>query len=535
MRRMFENRSEAREIGRRAQEHVREHFSAGKAVDRMEARLREVCPNSSAGHVPVRAPSASPIRFLWIGTQPTAEGLHLLLSCYCAVFEAQDKVALTVASAKPESDEPVRRAAEAFGKLIGRPILFTAFARTRGEREAILRAADAFVFPSSVDEVSGFCREAAELGVPLIASEASIPATLREERYALGISCLKSRAGSGPERRLVCKPFPNVLGGQLRWLFMNAAAARSMGLRAAQKLRDRSAAEESSPIPWFSADSKKPAPAGYERRPLHPTVEGGGPAGALNWELRRANGEFLAVTAGQAVPAVDALKALLSDPQAVLFARSSTQGAFLLLRVRKALAFTEFEPFFDGITCLLEFARAVRAQGGLVLQEGEVSCPIVSKMELAENHCAVGRFPEAITLLREVLERRPDYPAALVLLARLLRDQNGPCEEREAEELLWRLLALQPLHVPGRILLGELAFQKGEAEGALEHFDLASKVEPANPGVWNDLGVVLAGRGETQEALECFERALSLGGENLDAAENREALLQLRAEEGASR
>ncbi|OPX74350.1 MAG: lipoprotein NlpI [Methanosaeta sp. PtaB.Bin005] len=55
---------------------------------------------------------------------------------------------------------------------------------------------------------------------------------------------------------------------------------------------------------------------------------------------------------------------------------------------------------------------------------------------------------------------------------------------------------------------------------------MATKLDPLNPGAWNNEGVVLREQGKYQEALECFDKALLLDPNNQAAQTNRNNTLQ---------
>ncbi|NYT08802.1 MAG: tetratricopeptide repeat protein [Methanosarcinales archaeon] len=55
---------------------------------------------------------------------------------------------------------------------------------------------------------------------------------------------------------------------------------------------------------------------------------------------------------------------------------------------------------------------------------------------------------------------------------------------------------------------------------------MATKLDPLNPGAWNNEGVVLRELGKYQEALERFDKALLLDPNNQAAQTNRNNTLQ---------
>ena len=80
----------------------------------------------------------------------------------------------------------------------------------------------------------------------------------------------------------------------------------------------------------------------------------------------------------------------------------------------------------------------------------------------------------------------------------------------QAEVVYREILEAQPQHFDALQLLATLKLQQGNAIGALELFDLALQINPYDPGMLNNIGIALLELKRTEQALDYFDRALSL-------------------------
>src|SRR5690348_7648947 len=75
----------------------------------------------------------------------------------------------------------------------------------------------------------------------------------------------------------------------------------------------------------------------------------------------------------------------------------------------------------------------------------------------------------------------------------------------------------------------ESALARGDLNAAASAFRKAIAQRSGNPHVYNNLGVILAQRGELDEAIPLFRKALALDGRVADARTNLIAALNARA------
>ncbi|MCP4644294.1 MAG: tetratricopeptide repeat protein, partial [bacterium] len=162
------------------------------------------------------------------------------------------------------------------------------------------------------------------------------------------------------------------------------------------------------------------------------------------------------------------------------------------------------------------------------LEAAGVTAPHVT-MNLGMVACRQGRLAEARERLEAVLEAVPHHVIARLCMARVLDRAEGAEAARSEYQ---RAIAIAPkLEEPNKLLnalelrtKGERLYGAGEAGGALEAFIRALGLDPEDPILRNDAGVVLAGMGEPARARTFFEQALKLAPDLTEAHDNLVAL-----------
>ncbi len=65
---------------------------------------------------------------------------------------------------------------------------------------------------------------------------------------------------------------------------------------------------------------------------------------------------------------------------------------------------------------------------------------------------------------------------------------------------------------------GSSLVEDGKYEEALECFETALSINPNDPDIWNKKGIVLRSMGRYDEAIECFNKSLEISPRDLDAS-----------------
>ena len=133
-----------------------------------------------------------------------------------------------------------------------------------------------------------------------------------------------------------------------------------------------------------------------------------------------------------------------------------------------------------------------------------------------------GRFLEAQLTCQRALEARPDDPELLHLMASICLNAK---QFDHAVEWASRAIRREP-KPPYLTTLGTALLKGGRQEEALQVFDKAVQLKPADAGLWRQLGDGLVDIGRSAEALLCFRRAVELGPDQGDAAYKAGVLLK---------
>jgi tetratricopeptide (TPR) repeat protein len=130
--------------------------------------------------------------------------------------------------------------------------------------------------------------------------------------------------------------------------------------------------------------------------------------------------------------------------------------------------------------------------------------------QLADVYRKRGRIDEALAMLREHLEARPNYVSGLIVLGRCLLDQHNDAEARETFE---RVIAVDREHIIALKALGEIGERTGDAGAARQWYQRLLEVDPMNDEAEAALGrlpVVVAAPAPVAPAPESAAALLSL-------------------------
>lgn len=136
-----------------------------------------------------------------------------------------------------------------------------------------------------------------------------------------------------------------------------------------------------------------------------------------------------------------------------------------------------------------------------------------------------GRFGEAEALLRELLEARPDHPAALHYSG-LLQYQTGRPDDAVAT--IERALELDPGMGGAWNNLGNIHKRQGRPDRACDCYHAAIQASPGDPDPWCNMGVLLRDSGDTEKAVGALEHALELDPQHSESWHNL-AICHMRA------
>ena len=198
-------------------------------------------------------------------------------------------------------------------------------------------------------------------------------------------------------------------------------------------------------------------------------------------------------------------------------ARDSLQSAEVwLLKAREAA--TSMAPSVQG--------PIFRALGDLYMQRKIPTLAIVNyeqakgidaadldtKMALGDAYYRAGRYNEALTEYKDVVDADPNYAQGYLKLGNLyyLASQTDPQRVIQAIEVLEKLLTIEPQNLEGKALLAQALFRTGRAaekQRAKELLDEIEKTGTFPPAAWRVRGVMQYESGEFQNALNSFARS----------------------------
>ena len=133
-----------------------------------------------------------------------------------------------------------------------------------------------------------------------------------------------------------------------------------------------------------------------------------------------------------------------------------------------------------------------------------------------------GNLAAAEIAYKDVLNGDSQQPNALFMLGILFSDKG---RFDQAEDMLNRLLQLQPNHAMALHSLGRLRQQQENHSAAVDLFAQAAQARPGFAPILNDWAVSLTRLGQRQPALDLLDQALSLDNDYAVAHDNRGLVL----------
>lgn len=127
----------------------------------------------------------------------------------------------------------------------------------------------------------------------------------------------------------------------------------------------------------------------------------------------------------------------------------------------------------------------------------------------ARSMAAAGKGKEAADMLLEASKKLESGGAFLEELGRTLEELNQP---GAAVKVYRRALLAEPNLFITHARLGTLYFNQGQVSAAIFHMEKAHGIDPDDPGVLNNLGLMYQANGEFDRAIDTLKLALEKGG-----------------------
>lgn len=126
-----------------------------------------------------------------------------------------------------------------------------------------------------------------------------------------------------------------------------------------------------------------------------------------------------------------------------------------------------------------------------------------------------GKWDDAITAYRKILEQYPKEPQVHYRIARILLDQySAPEVTEKAKGELQQELAINPDSSAAEFILGEIARRAADWNTAVTHFQRAAELDAGFSEAYLASGMSLAGAGKFVEAIPALEKYVKMQPED---------------------
>jgi tetratricopeptide (TPR) repeat protein len=126
-----------------------------------------------------------------------------------------------------------------------------------------------------------------------------------------------------------------------------------------------------------------------------------------------------------------------------------------------------------------------------------------------------GKWNDAISAYRAILQQYPKEPEVHYRIARILLDQSAtPDATEKAKGELEEELAVNPKNAAAEFILGEIARRAADWDVAVKHFERASELDAGFSEAYLAKGMSLAGAGKFPEAIPPLEKYVKMQPED---------------------
>ena len=117
----------------------------------------------------------------------------------------------------------------------------------------------------------------------------------------------------------------------------------------------------------------------------------------------------------------------------------------------------------------------------------------------------------------DMTPKKPTQTAAVARMIELAIQHHKSGNLAQAERMYRQALEREPANSDVLYFLGAIEYQTGKYAAAEDHLRRAIRIHAAAPAYHNGLGLVLQGLGRFDEAVNCFEAALKVNPQFVEA------------------
>ena len=172
------------------------------------------------------------------------------------------------------------------------------------------------------------------------------------------------------------------------------------------------------------------------------------------------------------------------------------------------------------------YAEALSRYQALLPSLTDEQKPSVMRM-IARAEYGAGDIGKSIQSLEQIVTTHPDDVETTQLLIQLLMQEG---REKDAQVYMAKLPAGEKVDADTMLNLGISAFNAGNTDEALQHFNKVVQAYPSNVEAYYNRGMVLLGQGESAGAIADFEKLLELSPDHPKASEVNEFLAYLKSQ-----
>ena len=143
--------------------------------------------------------------------------------------------------------------------------------------------------------------------------------------------------------------------------------------------------------------------------------------------------------------------------------------------------------------------------------ESKVPSSFQARKLQAESLESQGKYDEAISIYRKILEENPNTPGIHYRLGQIMLSQVSPSDSTKSAEIEFQQeIKIDPLNAAAEFVLGELARRGNRWDDAIAHFTRASTLDVGFSEAYLALGMSLTASGQFARSITPLEKYVSM-------------------------